>query len=64
MLIGSGLAAEDGARNGNFGVLEADSRAAALAFAQADPFNLAGVIDSVEIIAIAEGFPAHRIAQN
>lgn len=62
VLLGSGLAAETGERNGNFGILEADSHADALAFAEADPFNLAGVVEAIEIIAMAEGFPAHRIA--
>lgn len=64
VLIGSGLAAENGTRNGNFGILEAGSWADALAFAEADPFNLAGVVESIEIIAMAEGFPAHRISPN
>ena len=64
VLIGSGLAAESGERNGNFGILDAGSREDALAFAEADPFKLAGVIESIEIIAMAEGFPAHRIASN
>jgi len=61
VLIGSALAAEDGSRRGNFGILEAKSRADALAFAETDPFNLAGVVEAIEITAIAEGFPADRI---
>lgn len=61
VLIGSGLANEDGDRSGNFGILEAESRADAVAFAQTDPFNLTGIVESIEITAIAEGFPAHRI---
>ena len=62
VLIGSGLLAESGDRSGNFGILEAQSRDDALAFAEDDPFNAAGVIEAIEIVAIADGFPAHRIA--
>jgi uncharacterized protein len=62
VLIGSGLLAENGDRSGNFGILEAAGHEQALAFAQTDPFNAAGVIEAIEIVAIADGFPAHRIA--
>jgi uncharacterized protein YciI len=62
VLIGSALATEDRARRGNFGILEAASREDVLTFAQQDPFNLVGIVESIEITAIADGFPAHRIA--
>ncbi len=61
VLIGSALTAEDGSRSGNFGILEAASHADAMDFARQDPFNLAGVVEAIEITAIADGFPAQRI---
>jgi|SRR5215217_6798406 len=61
VLIGSGLANETGQRNGNFGILEAQSLADAKSFAEADPFNVAGVVEAIEVLPIAEGFPADRI---
>ena len=61
VLIGSGLQADNGERSGNFGILEAETLADALAFAEGDPFNAAGVIASIEMIAIVDGFPAHLI---
>ena len=49
MLIGSALTEDDGeAPNGNFGILEAPSREAAQAFAESDPYALAGLVESIE----------------
>jgi uncharacterized protein len=42
-------------------VLEAPSREAAQAFAENDPFALAGLVESIEITALASRFQAHRI---
>jgi uncharacterized protein YciI len=62
VLIGSALTEDDGeAPTGNFGVLEAASREAAQAFAENDPFALAGLVESIEITALASRFQAHRI---
>src|SRR3954462_1758878 len=62
VLIGSALTEDDGETPiGNFGVLEAPSREAALAFAEQDPFALAGLVESIEIMALASRFQAHRI---
>jgi uncharacterized protein len=62
VLIGSALTDDDGETPiGNFGVLEAPSREAAQAFAENDPYALAGLIDSIEVTALATRFQAHRI---
>ena len=62
VLIGSALTEDDGETPiGNFGVLEAPSREAAQAFAENDPFALAGLVESIEIKALASRFQAHRI---
>ena len=46
---------------GNFGILEASSREAARAFAENDPYARAGLVESIEITALASRFQAHRI---
>jgi uncharacterized protein YciI len=62
VLIGSALTEDDGETPiGNFGVLEAACREAAQAFAENDPFVLAGLVESIEITALASRFQAHRI---
>src|SRR5438067_12781289 len=62
VLIGSPLTDDDGETAlGHFGVLEAPSREAAVAFARQDPYSTAGVVDSIEITALASRFQAHRI---
>ncbi|HZH53559.1 MAG TPA: YciI family protein [Microvirga sp.] len=62
VLIGSALTGDDAETPlGNFGILEAPSREAAHAFAQNDPFALAGLVESIEITALASRFQAHRI---
>lgn len=62
VLIGSALTADDADTPlGTFGLLEAPSREAALAFAQNDPFARAGLVESIEIVALAARFPADRI---
>ena len=62
VLIGSALTEDDGETPiGNFGVLEAPSREAAQAFAESDPFARAGLVESIEITALASRFQAHRI---
>jgi uncharacterized protein YciI len=62
VLIGSALTEDDGETPlGNFGVLEAPTREAAEAFARADPLALAGVVETIEVVALASRFQAHRI---
>lgn len=61
VLIGSALTDDGAAALGNFGVLEARDRRAALAFAEADPYARAGIVDTIEITALAATFQAHRI---
>jgi uncharacterized protein len=62
VLIGSALTADDGETPiGNFGVLEAPTREAAQAFADNDPYARAGLVESIEIVALASRFQAHRI---
>ena len=62
VLVGSAITAEDGVSpTGNFGILEAPSREAAEAFAAADPYALAGIVETIEIVPLAAGFQAHRI---
>jgi uncharacterized protein len=62
VLIGSALTEDDAETPlGNFGILEAPSREAAQAFAENDPFALAGLVESIEITALAARFQAHRI---
>ena len=62
VLIGSALTEDDGETPvGNFGILEAASREAAQAFAENDPYARAGLVESIEITALASRFQAHRI---
>src|SRR5437763_14801853 len=62
VLIGSALTDDDGETPiGNFGVLEAPTREAAVAFARQDPYAIAGVVESIDITALASRFQAHRI---
>ena len=62
VLVGSATTDEDGASpTGNFGILEAASREAAEAFAAADPYALAGLVETIEITPLSAQFQAHRI---
>lgn len=62
VLIGSALTEDDAETPlGNFGILEAPSREAAQAFAENDPFARAGLVESIEITALASRFQAQRI---
>ncbi len=62
VLIGSALTADDAETPcGNFGLLEAATRDAALEFARNDPFARAGIVESIEIVALASRFQADRI---
>jgi len=62
VLIGAPLTEDDAETPlGNFGILEAPSREAAQAFAESDPYARVGVIEIIEIVALASRFQAHRI---
>jgi uncharacterized protein len=62
VLTGSALTLEDGETPvGNFGVMEAPTREAVQAFAEADPFARAGIVESIEITPVAARFQAQRI---
>lgn len=62
VLTGSAITEDDGeTATGNFGVLEAATRQAATDFAWNDPYALAGIVESVEITALASRFQANRI---
>ena len=62
VLTGSALTQDDfSTAFGNFGVLEAPSREAAMAFAETDPYARAGIVESIEIMALASRFQAARI---
>lgn len=62
VLVGSALWDADGRGIGNFGLLEAESEAAARAFAEGDPFAKGGVIARITLTRLADTFPAARIA--
>ena len=57
VLVGSALVADGGDDPlGNFGIIEAPTREAAMAFAEQDPYNRAGLVATIEVIALAERF--------
>lgn len=62
VLIGSALQDETGAGIGNFGILEARSAADARRFAEGDPFYVAGIVSSIELTALPDGFQVTRIS--
>ncbi|MCT7376646.1 YciI family protein [Chelativorans salis] len=62
VLTGSALTEADGETDvGNFGIFEAAGEAEVRAFVEADPFTIAGIVDSVEIVRLPDRFKAHRI---
>jgi uncharacterized protein len=62
VLIGAPLTEDDGeTATGNFGILEAPSRAVAQAFAEGDPYAKAGIVEEITIVALASRFQAERI---
>ena len=63
VLIGSAIVDDQQHNVGHFGILEAESQANALAFAEGDAFFKAGIVASVEIIPLASKFQADRISQ-
>lgn len=63
VLIGSALQDENGDGIGNFGVLEVPDAESARAFAEGDPFHRAGIVETIELTRLPDGFQAHRIAE-
>ncbi len=62
VLVGSATIHDDGSTRGNFGILEANSMENAVAFAEGDPFALAGIVKSISITPLPDTFQAHRIS--
>lgn len=62
VLIGSAMWADDGTAIGHWGVIEATTAEAARAFAEGDPFYTGGVVATVSMTRLADGFQAHRIS--
>lgn len=63
VLIGSATRYEDGSTRGNFGILEADNLANAMAFAEGDPFAKAGIVKVISMVPLPDTFQAHRISE-
>ncbi len=61
VLVGSATQMDNGAPLGNFGILEADSKAKAMAFAEGDPFARGGLVSDIRLSRLADGFQAQRI---
>ncbi|MFZ3582867.1 YciI family protein [Loktanella sp. DJP18] len=61
VLVGSATLHPDMTALGNFGILQSESEANAMAFAQGDPFAKGGVVSDIRLIRLADGFQAHRI---
>jgi len=58
----SAILTESGEAAGNFGILEARSLEDARKFAEGDAFNLAGIVETIELTPLPDTFQAHRIA--
>tara|TARA_Y100000815_G_scaffold244182_1_gene242228 strand:- start:310 stop:642 length:333 start_codon:yes stop_codon:yes gene_type:complete len=63
VLIGSALVDDESRSCGNFGILEAKSRADAEAFAEGDPFRRAGIVATIELTPLPDTFQAGRISE-
>lgn len=61
VLTGSALWDAAGLGIGNFGILQAETEAAARAFAEGDPFATGGVVRNITLTRLADGFRADRI---
>lgn len=61
VLIGSAILTESGETAGNFGILEALSLEDVRKFAEGDAFNLAGIVETIELTPLPDTFQAHRI---
>ncbi|MEC7761172.1 MAG: YciI family protein [Pseudomonadota bacterium] len=63
VLIGSALWDAEGEAIGHWGVLEAASEEDARKFSEGDPFYAEGVVATLNLTRLADGFQAHRIAE-
>lgn len=63
VLIGSATINDQATSIGNFGILQAEDLTAAMAFAEGDPFNRAGIVSDIKMTRLADGFQAHRIPE-
>lgn len=61
VITGSALWAEDGAALGHWGIVEAASLADAETYIQGDPFVTGGIVTTIELTRMADGFAADRI---
>ena len=61
VLVGSALLNKNGQSAGHFGILEAESLQDAERFAVEDPFNMSGVVATIEITPLPDTFQADRI---
>ncbi|WP_439138605.1 YciI family protein [Roseicyclus sp.] len=61
VLTGSALMNEAGIGIGNFGILQAETEAAARSFAHSDPFATGGVVREITLTRLADTFRAERI---
>jgi len=63
VLVGSALWDDAGEAIGHWGILEAETEARARAFAEGDPFARDGVVETLTLTRLADGFQAHRIGE-
>ena len=63
VLIGSATIDNQATSTGNFGILETKNLVDAMAFAEGDPFNSAGIVSDISMTRLADGFQAHRIPE-
>ena len=63
VLIGSALWDRHGEAIGHWGILEATTEVQARAFAEGDPFARGGVVATLSLTRLADGFQAQRIAE-
>lgn len=63
VLIGSATINDEAISTGNFGILQTKSLADAMAFAEGDPFNNAGIVSDISMTRLTDGFQAHRIPE-
>ena len=61
VLTGSALWDAASSGIGNFGILQAETEAAARAFAEGDPFATGGVVREITLTRLADTFRAERI---
>ena len=63
VLLGSAIVNDDKQAIGHWGILEARTKADAMAFAEDDAFNVKGIVASIELTQLASTFQAHRVTE-